>query len=86
MKTPRQRPMHVVGKNLEPHAVQRSCFDKYRHMSKNAARDFIARGLKMNPDNPPSHWYHCSVCDGFHVTKLSKEQSTVARRKVYQRL
>lgn len=45
------------------------CLHKARFSSKRAARDMRGRVMRRDPNAPPLDFYHCDICDGWHLTK-----------------
>ena len=75
--------MERLGRNITPKTAQRMCLDKRKFDSKNEARDFAKRGQKWG--NHSATPYKCPLCSVWHLTSLSKEDSAMARKRVWRK-
>ena len=69
-----------IGVNISVASAHRACLDKKKFKTRNAARDFGKRGQKEH-GNAPTTPYRCNVCDGWHLTTLSREDGNAASRR-----
>lgn len=77
----REKRIQRLGKDFTAEAAKRSCFEKRRFDSSNAARDFNARLSKAIPLRNPQTPYKCQVCGKWHLTSLDKQASAESRRR-----
>lgn len=57
-----------IGRTVTVEFAQRSCLDKVRYPSRNAARDRAARLRTKYPNSQPLRPYRCTLCGDFHLT------------------
>lgn len=57
-----------IGRGVTVEQAKRSCLDKKRYDSRNAARDRAAFIAKKYPDSAPQRPYRCTLCGDFHLT------------------
>lgn len=75
--------MERLGREIDVQKAQRMCFDKKPYKSKNIARDSQSkRSKKYGPSSGST--YKCPICGMWHLTSLEKEESHMARKRVWE--
>ena len=57
-----------IGHTVTVEHAKRSCLDKVRYDSRNAARDRARFLAKKYPDSGKLRPYRCTICGDFHLT------------------
>lgn len=57
-----------IGREVSVEHAKRSCLDKVRYDSRNAARDRAAFLAKKYPGTKAQRPYRCTLCGDFHLT------------------
>jgi hypothetical protein len=79
-----KRGMHRLGLDITANTAKRMCSDKKIHDTKNDARDFAKRNVKLDgrKDQTP---YKCPLCKKWHLTGLNATDSAAARARVWKK-
>lgn len=62
-----------IGHDVSVQQARRSCLDKCRYESRNAARDRSRFLLKKYPASLPTRPYRCTLCSGWHLASVKPE-------------
>ncbi|HEX7891456.1 MAG TPA: hypothetical protein VF522_19045 [Ramlibacter sp.] len=78
-----------IGTTVTVEHAKRSCLDKVRYDSRNAARDRAVLLAKKYPNTGKQCPYRCTLCGDFHLTtkipnglKQGKPNRAVGRQKI----
>lgn len=69
-----------IGHTVTVEHAKRSCLDKARYDSRNAARDRAAYFARRFPDQAPQRPYRCTLCGDFHLTTKKQDGRGKAHR------
>lgn len=72
-----------VGREIPVARAINGCFEKKPFESRNAARDWAARGRKKY-GNTASEPYRCHICGLWHLTSLPKTKQAKARARDWE--